>query len=217
MNDEYAKKGAGYFGTPRREMLMFIPREVTRVLEIGCGTGAFGAVVKDERHCFYTGVELLQHAADKARNVLDEVIVADVERDALPFPQASFDCLVCNDVLEHLRDPWTALRTLTGFVRIGGYVVASLPNVRFSEVVKDLIFRKRWEYQERGVLDRTHLRFFTASSVRTLFESSGLEVVQLQGINGIRYSWKLGLVNILLLGALNDMRYLEYACVGRVR
>lgn len=128
----------------------------------------------------------------------------------------SFDCLVCNDVLEHLRDPWATLATLRRYLVPGGYLVASLPNVRFSEVVKDLLFGKRWEYQERGVLDRTHLRFFTESSSRSLAESAGFTVLKTQGINGIRYSWKLGLLNFVLFGALSDMRYLEYACIGRL-
>jgi len=213
---EYDNKSQGYFGTPRREMLEFIPSGVSSVLEIGCGTGAFGALVKQQRGCRYTGVELMNQAAELARPHLDEVIVANIEQTPLPFPQQSFDCLVCNDVLEHLVDPWAALRTLTGFLRPGGYVVVSLPNVRFSEVVKDLVFRKRWEYQKEGVLDRTHLRFFTESSVRTLLESAGLEVLQLRGINAIKYAWRLQLLNIMLLGSLNDMRYMQYGCLGRL-
>jgi SAM-dependent methyltransferase len=217
MADEYSNKPTDYFGTPRREMLEFIPSDVTSVLEIGCGAGAFGALVKENRRCRYAGVDISEQAAAQARDRLDEVVVANIEETPLSFVPASFDCLVCNDVLEHLRDPWEVLRMLTGFLRPGGYVVASLPNVRFSEVLKDLVIRKRWEYQERGVLDRTHLRFFTESSVRTLIESAGFDVLTLKGINGIRYAWRLGLVNLLLLGALDDMRYLEYACVGRLR
>lgn len=214
--DEYENKSQGYFGTPRREMLEFIPGSVSSVLEIGCGTGAFGASVKQQRGCRYTGVELMSQAAELARTRLDEVIVANIEQMSLPFPRENFDCLVCNDVLEHLVDPWAALRTLTGLLQPGGYVVISLPNVRFSEVVKDLVFRKRWEYREEGVLDRTHLRFFTESSVRALLESAGLEVLQLRGINAIKYAWRLQLLNILMFGALNDMRYMQYGALARL-
>lgn len=213
---EYESKPQSYFGTPRREMLEFIPAGVSSVLEIGCGTGAFGALVKQQRGCRYTGVELMSQAAELARARLDEVIVANIEQTSLPFPQENFDCLVCNDVLEHLFDPWAVLRMLTGYLRPGGYIVISLPNVRFSEVVKNLVVRKRWEYEEEGVLDRTHLRFFTESSVCTLLESAGLEVLQLRGINAIKYAWRLRLLNIMLFGALSDMRYMQYGALGRL-
>lgn len=214
--NEYKNKTRSYFGTPRREMLDFIPEGVKSVLEIGCGSGAFGALVKQERGCRYTGVELMEQAASQARSKLDEVLVANIEQSSLPFPQASFDCLVCNDVLEHLIDPWSTLNTLVKYLQPGGYVVASLPNVRFSEVVKDLVFRKRWDYQNEGVLDRTHLRFFTESSMRSLFESSGLEILRLKGINAIDYAWRLRTLNYMLLGALNDMRYMQYGCLSRL-
>ena len=135
----YDEKQQSYFGYPRKEMLDFIPESIQSVLEVGCGSGAFGALVKQRRGCRYTGVELMDRAAVQARSRLDEVVVANIEQVSLPFPLESFDCLVCNDVLEHLVDPWKALQTLTQFVRPGGYIVVSLPNVRFSEVVKDLV------------------------------------------------------------------------------
>ena len=213
---EYDSKHQGYFGTPRKEMLEFIPAHISSVLEVGCGSGAFGALVKQQRGCRYTGVELMEHAAEQARSRLDEVVVANIEQVSLPFPHSSFDCLVCNDVLEHLVDPWNALKTLTGFLRPGGYIVISLPNVRFSEVVKNLVIRKRWEYEEEGVLDRTHLRFFTESSIRSLIESAGLDVLQMHGLNPINYAWRLQFLNVLLLGSLNDMRYPQYGCLAQL-
>jgi len=213
---DYDEKEAAYFQTPRREMLAFVPTGVKAVLEIGCGTGAFGALVKRERHCRYVGVELFENAAEQARPRLDEVHVLNVEKESLPFSPASFDCLVCNDVLEHLVDPWAVLTRLVTFLRPGGYIVSSTPNVRFSEVVKDLVFRKRWEYREQGVLDRTHLRFFTEASVREMFEGAGAKVLEIRGINGIRYAWRLQLLNLALLGALDEMRFMQIGCLARL-
>jgi SAM-dependent methyltransferase len=213
---DYDQKCDAYFSTPRREMLDFVPEDVKSVLEIGCGTGAFGALVKRERGCYYFGVELSEKAASLARDRLDGVVVANIETDVLPFERRSFDCLVCNDVLEHLVDPWVSLRYLLEFIRPGGAVVVSIPNVRFSEVVKDLVFRKRWEYKDEGVLDRTHLRFFTESSVRSMISSAGLQLVRLNGINPIEYAWRLRLLNYAFLGALNDMRYPQYGCLARL-
>ena len=186
------------------------------MLEVGCGTGAFGALVKQERGCRYYGVELAEKAAMYARDRLDNVVVANIESQMLPFERRSFDCLVCNDVLEHLVDPWASLQKLMEFVRPGGYVVVFMPNVRISEVVKDLVFRRRWEYQSEGVLDRMHLRFFTESSIRSLIEAAGLEVIRLEGINPIQHAWRLRLLNLALFGFLNDMRYPQYGCLARL-
>ncbi len=213
---DYDRKHQAYFNTSLREMLDFFPEGITSVLEIGCGTGAFGALVKQERGCRYFGVELAEKAAIHARDRLDNVVVANIESQSLPFERRSFDCLVCNDVLEHLVDPWASLQKLTEFVRPGGAVVISMPNVRFSEVVKNLVFRRQWEYQSEGVLDRTHLRFFTESSIRSLMELAGLKVVRLEGINPIRYAWRLRLLNLALFGALSDMRYPQYGCLARL-
>lgn len=212
----YDDKEEAYFGTPRREMLQFLPPDAVTFLEIGCGTGAFGAVVKRQRDCHYVGVELFPEAARQARDRLDEVHVLDISSTDLPFMQRSFDCLVCNDVLEHLTDPWAVLKKLTRHIKPGGHIVVSLPNVRFSEVVKDLVFRKQWTYREQGVLDRTHLRFFTESSMRSLIESTGARVIRLHGINGIKYAWRLQLLNVVLLGFLSDMRFMQYGCLAQV-
>jgi 2-polyprenyl-3-methyl-5-hydroxy-6-metoxy-1,4-benzoquinol methylase len=210
-NHSYEGKPSGYFSTPRREMLEFIPPGTRAILEIGCGNGRFGALVKARDGCRYVGVELMEDAAQEARQRLDEVLTTNIESDELPFHQHSFDGLVCNDVLEHLVDPWRTLQRLTTLVRPGGFIVVSLPNVRFSEVVKDLVFRNRWEYQERGVLDRTHLRFFTEESVRGLLEQAGGRVERIEGINPIRYAWRLQLLNLALLGSLSSMRFPQIA------
>lgn len=215
--DGYEAKTVQYFHNERREMLPFVPPEVRNILEVGCGTGAFGAMVKARQTCRYTGIEFVPSQAAQAREKLDEVLTTDIESSSLPFAQGSFDCLVFNDVLEHLVDPWDTLTRLTRLLVPGGYLVISIPNVRFSEVVKDLVVRDRWEYQAQGVLDRTHLRFFTRASVCGLVESAGAEVLRIEGINGIKYAWRLKLLNFMLLGALSSMRFPQYAVQARLR
>lgn len=214
--EDYKFKPSGYFSTPRREMLDFVPHGAKSILEIGCGNGRFGALVKQRDGCRYTGVELMEDAAIEARTRLDEVLTTNIERDALPFEPHSFDGLVCNDVLEHLVDPWTVLRSLVRHLKPGGFVVVSLPNVRFSEVVKDLVFRKRWTYTDQGVLDRTHVRFFTEASVRELLEQAGIVVSRSEGINPIQYAWRLQLLNIACFGALSSMRFPQIGAIGRL-
>ena len=213
----YENKQSSYFENPREEMLPFIPTDVSRMLEIGCGNGAFGALLKRSRDVEVTGVEAFPDAAERAREVLDQVLGSNVEVDELELPQGYFDCITYNDVLEHLRDPWMTVSRLSCFLRPGGYVVSSIPNVRYFDVFKDLLVNKEWVYQDEGVLDRTHLRFFTEKSIPRMFEETGYEVLQLQGIHGRRFPWKFALLNFLNGGRFDDVAYRQFACVARLR
>lgn len=122
------------------------------------------------------GIEIDPTTAADAAARLDEVIVGRYPDD-LPV-DARFDCIVFNDVLEHMADPWSALEATVVHLHPGGTVVASIPNVRNVEVVYPLVTRGTWRYHDQGLLDRTHLRFFTKSSMRDLFEDSGFVVIQ---------------------------------------
>ena len=93
--------------------------------------------------------------------------------------QPSVDCLVFGDVLEHLVDPWAALTRLSRLVREGGQVLACIPNVQHYSVIVNLL-RGKWDYQDEGLLDRTHLRFFTLSGIQDLFAKAGLRVFDIQ-------------------------------------
>lgn len=206
-----------YYGNPRAEMLPFVPAGVQRVLELGCGSGAFGAALKRSGVREVVGIEQVPSAAEAARARLDRVLVADVERDELDLPAGAFDCLVCNDVLEHLVDPWAALKKLRGLLRPGGALVVSLPNVRFHKVVRHLIWPGQWRYEDDGVLDRTHLRFFTREGARELVESAGFAIERVEGINPTSFPLWMRAINGVTLGALDDMHYLQFAIVGRLR
>lgn len=215
MDAGYESKSGGYFAALRREMLPFVPIDAKDILDVGCGDGSFGALLKESRPCRVTGVEHVAAVADLARSRLDKVLVASAE-EPLPFPPGSFDCIVANDVLEHLVDPWQAVRRFAALLRPGGVMVASIPNVRHYRVLKALVQDGKWEYTDKGVLDRTHLRFFTRRTMPGLFEPAGLTVERLEGINGVRrFPPKYALINWLTLGGLEDARYLQFACVAR--
>lgn len=205
-----------YFTNPRSEMMTFVPPGAQRVLELGCGGGEFGAALKRSGVREVVGIEYVAAAAELAQARLDRVLVADVERDALDLPAAAFDGLVCNDVLEHLVDPWAALKKLRAHLRPGAWVVVSLPNVRHHRVVRHLIWPGRWRYEDDGILDRTHLRFFTRESARQLVESAGFRIERDEGINPSSFPVWMRALNAMLGGALDDMRYLQFAIVGRL-
>jgi 2-polyprenyl-3-methyl-5-hydroxy-6-metoxy-1,4-benzoquinol methylase len=142
--------------------------------------------------------------------VLDRVVCGDVEAVALDFPEGYFDCVVCADVLEHLRDPWAVLRRLRPLVAEGGCVVASIPNLQHLKPVLKILL-DRFEYEEAGLLDSTHLRFFTLSTIRGLFRETGYRVERVECVR----SRKMSLVTALSLGALRKFTTFQYLVVAR--
>jgi 2-polyprenyl-3-methyl-5-hydroxy-6-metoxy-1,4-benzoquinol methylase len=204
-----------YFTHARPEMQPFVPDSVRRVLDIGCGAGAFGAALKSRiEGLSVTGVEMDPEAAESARARLDLVLTGDAVAALARMQDQKFDAIVLNDVLEHVMDPEALLRQLRPHVADGGCVVASIPNVREFFTVLDLVLRGRWDYVDEGILDRTHLRFFTRASLPGLFERGGFHLESVAGINRSG-STKFKLFNLLSLGRFSDMGYLQFACVAR--
>ncbi|MBM4131264.1 class I SAM-dependent methyltransferase [bacterium] len=197
----------------------FVPPRAAAVLDVGCGAGAFAATLRGARAgraLEIWGVELLPEAAALARRTLDEVLVGDAVARTTELPDARFDCVVLNDVLEHLAEPAPLLRQARRILRPGGALVASLPNVRYFFNVWDLAVHGRWDYVDEGILDRTHLRFYTRSSLRRLLADEGFVVERMQGINPTG-SLKFKLFDLLTLGRCADMRWLQFACVATPR
>jgi SAM-dependent methyltransferase len=163
-----------YYNQARPEVADLVPTACRRVLEVGCGEGALGRLLRWRGH-HVTGIELVPEAAERARSCLHRVVNADVERDGFAFPPASFDAIIFADVLEHLVDPWRVLREAVELLAEDGVIVASIPNVQNLEVLRRLL-GGRWDYRERGILDFGHLRFFTLSTIRALFAQADLTV-----------------------------------------
>jgi 2-polyprenyl-3-methyl-5-hydroxy-6-metoxy-1,4-benzoquinol methylase len=177
------KADLGYFEFDRPELLALIPVSARKVLDIGCGAGRLGAAVKARQGAEVVGIELVAEAAQAARSRLDQVLAGDVERLDLPFEPGSFDAIVCGDVLEHLREPERLLRQARGWLRPGGRLVASIPNVRHHTVVRSLL-EGNWTYEPAGLLDRTHLQFFTRRDIEDLFRAAGFTVGQMAAVPG---------------------------------
>ncbi len=197
-------------------MLAFIPEDARRFLELGCGSGGFGALLRETRHdAHIIGVEIHPKSAEEARKRLDDVIEQPVEIALELIPAGSVDCVICNDVLEHLVDPWSVLLQIKRVLQPHGSVVSSIPNVRHFPVFKNYFLGGDWRYEKWGVLDRTHLRFFTISSIERMFSETGFRTTLIEGIFGEPLPWKAALLNRLLGGKLTDMQYERFACVAR--
>ena len=168
------------YETARPDIQSHVPASAHTVLDLGCSTGALGAALKARQPASVVGVELGEDYARDAEARIDRVIVADVEAFATgPHPpEAPFDCLIAADVLEHLRDPWAALRGAAAMVEPGGAAVVSLPNVLFWAGLLRVVRTRRWPREDEGMFDRTHLRWFGEADAVELLEQAGLRDVR---------------------------------------
>lgn len=184
LESAYGDKPSGYFQGARHDIIADLPNiPELAILEIGCGTGATLALAKREGKARLTaGVELDQASAAVAREHIDVVVEGNVESADLPFPPAQFDVLIMSEVLEHLIDPWTALRKLRPFLKVGGRLYASSPNVAHISVLRQLL-QNRFDYKDCGITDWTHLRWFTAATYREMIEGAGFRVVWLKAVS----------------------------------
>ena len=180
-------KQASYYGFARPEIIEAIRNNnlpTAKILEIGCAGGATGKNLKESLpvQC-YVGIEISQEAADTAKKHLDRVIVADIEKTDLAsehgLTHGEFDLLLALDVLEHLYNPWDVLAGLSRYLKPGGYVVASIPNIQNITIVEDLI-KGNWQYRDAGILDATHMRFFTLEASKQMFSGAGLTIKNLE-------------------------------------
>lgn len=165
-----------YYSGSRDDLIRLIPRGATKILEIGCAAGMTGKALKEQGFEEVVGVEVVEEVARKAMPYYDRIIVSDVEKMKIPYAKAYFDCILYGDVLEHLVDPWRVLKEHNGLVRTGGAIICSVPNIRHYKVIKKLLIKGEWDYRDAGVLDRTHLRFFTLKSIKQMIADSGFEI-----------------------------------------
>ena len=176
------EKRETYYSNIREDIPSMITGSPQRILEVGCAEGAMGELLKKSHQCEYVGVEINSDAAHKAEERLDRVIIADVEKANLKeyrIAETGFDYIIYGDVLEHLYDPWTVIYEHKKLLKDNGYVVVSIPNVRNLQVIESLV-NGSWTYKDEGILDSTHLRFFTLKEVKKCLATA---VTQLRILN----------------------------------
>lgn len=166
----------------RDDILNLIPIGVKKVLDIGCSIGILGEQIKQRNNAEVIGIELDEQMAEIAKEKLDRVIVGDIEQINLEdylLPNY-FDCIVFADILEHLKNPWHVLKRAVSFLRNDGVIIASIPNIRHYTTIITLVIKGYWPYRERGIHDRTHLRFFTLRNIKEMFQEAGLRIVKIE-------------------------------------
>jgi 2-polyprenyl-3-methyl-5-hydroxy-6-metoxy-1,4-benzoquinol methylase len=209
------KTNIGYFHNQRAEMLKYIPQNATRILEVGCGEGAFSSLLKRSDRELW-GIELNEYAAQKATEVCTFVLVGDFNTIYDQLPKNHFDCVIFNDVLEHIYAPWDTIKMVKSLLTQNGVLVSSIPNFRYIDnLITEILFRKDFQYKpEGGILDDTHIRFFTSKSMCRMFVEQGYEVLINEGINPCK-SWKEKLFINLTFGFLKDARFKQFATVAK--
>lgn len=174
LNDRFRRR---YFGDAKPAFLELFDPSGRRILDLGCGGGHNGELLKKAGASWVGGVERDPAACDLARRRLDAVVEADLAAfDPAVFGPDGFDVILASDVLEHLAEPQETLARCVAHLPPGGLVVASIPNVAHVVVFYNLLL-KRWPRRSSGIFDYTHLRFFAKRDMIALLEGAGLRVL----------------------------------------
>lgn len=169
----------GYHDLCRPEILERVPRDAKKILDLGCGTGALGKAVKQRQECICQGVELNKEAAAIAEKNLDNVWCDNLNRFDPKFLNQKYDCMVFADILEHLVMPWAVLNKFAGALKENGTVIVSLPNIAHPSIIS-MLEKGLFRYRPAGILDITHLRFFTKTTIFQMFYVAGLKIIDIR-------------------------------------
>lgn len=210
---DYSKQ---YYRRQRTELIRHIPPGKNRILDVGCAEGLIGENLKQQGLANEViGIELSSDAARAAEARLDRVICGDLESMdlmQLGLQKQSFDFVLCADILEHLCDPWKEIGILTNLLKNKGMLIVSIPNVRHWSVVFPLLFKGEWQYQSQGILDRTHLRFFTRKTAIALVADAGLNIVSCKPLIYRKIDKTLTKISF---GALDGLCSLQWLIVAK--
>jgi 2-polyprenyl-3-methyl-5-hydroxy-6-metoxy-1,4-benzoquinol methylase len=199
-NKYFEEPDSIYYNREKNSLQPFFDQGPNVILDLGCANGRLGRKLKETGKAKeLVGVEIFAPAAEEAAKHYDRVFQNDLESILLPYNEY-FDYVICGDILEHLRDPWEILRKIHMWLKKDGQLVCSIPNIRFWRVIRDLLFNGKWEYVDSGILDITHLRFFTRSSFIEILKQQRFHVVHQSFV----ISGKKRSLNKLTLGYLQE-------------
>ena len=205
-----------YYVQSRPEMIEFLPVSYSTVLEVGCGEGNFISNLRSNAEVW--GIEPNRSSADIAEKIMHRVFIgkyADVEKC---LPDGYFDLVICNDVIEHMEDHEYFLNSIRGKIMDNKYLMASVPNVRYWRHLYDYLVKKDWLYSEVGILDKTHLRFFTATSIKRSLRNHGFNIIKFKGINNgaiFRHKLFIWFLILITLGYYSDIQYMEFGLLAK--
>lgn len=202
-------KSSSYYDVNRSDLVDLLPSINGSYLEIGCGSGSTLEYIKSKGASYVAGIDINKDAITTAKNRgLDFAEVVNIEEAELPFSKEFFDCIICADVIEHLYNPWNILKNLALYLKQGGYVLLSIPNIKHYTILKDLILNDDWRYTELGILDSSHIRFFTFKEINKLINYANLRIITVHSVKAESNKFKF--INTLMLNRLNSFSTVQY-------
>ena len=205
-----------YYSRTRTWPSIFGLYRETKILDVGCGKGNLGAYLQSSYGSKVTGIEIIEVNFIAASKVLHEAHFGDIESMDISVLESQFDYIIFSDSLEHMLEPKIVLERIRSLMAENGKLLISMPNVRNFRVTLPLVFSDQWDYQDEGLLDRTHLRFFTCKSICKLIEKCGYKVEDVQF--DLPLSSKVGVLNLLTLGIFRKhltSHYFIKACLKK--
>lgn len=179
-NEIYKTKTERYFSNARVDLLNLIPedKKMGSILEIGAGSG--DTLLYAKKNGFADkiyGIELCKiDNSHQNSSEFEQFIIGNIEELEFSFEEEIFDVIICGDVLEHLINPYEIVLKLKKYMKKDALFIASIPNIRYWRVLKEIVFDGDFKYVEAGILDKTHLRFFCKKNMKELFKKSGLDI-----------------------------------------
>lgn len=165
--------------SPVHETILSMVCPDATVLEIGCATGYMTAALHDRLRCRVTAVEIDPKQAEQVGASADRLIIGNIcDSETQSHVGSGYDYIIMADVLEHLPNPPDILRWVKDIINAGGHLIVSVPNVAYYKIRKQLLFG-HWDYTDFGIMDNTHLRFFTEKTLRAAIEDNGFHIVEL--------------------------------------
>lgn len=202
-------KDLPYYELLRPEIARLVVGTPRRILEIGCAAGNFKRNISWD--CEYHGVEPVAAIAKtaKANGITIHVGTYEAVKDELP--DNYFDLIVANDVIEHMPQPWDFLRSIKGKMADGGYIIGSVPNVRYVTNLWRMLVKKDWRYADCGVLDITHFRFFTPKSIARTLNECDFDIEILKPSGPDKYALLKKFLSIFAYPFGTDILYMQIA------
>ena len=207
-----------YFQSNRPEMLRFITNDPKVSLEVGCREATHSKLLKEKLQIKETwGIEPEdnEQMVHEAKNNLDYFINDYLTADTKDLPKNYFDLIVFNDVLEHMYDPWDVLIQTKELLNNDGIIVMSIPNVRHKSILKKLLFNDDFEYKEEGLLDITHIRFFTKKTIIKMLEDCGYEIIKIDSLVNGKVKLRKRLFNFITNNKFQTMDTFQFGITAK--
>jgi 2-polyprenyl-3-methyl-5-hydroxy-6-metoxy-1,4-benzoquinol methylase len=220
--DHYSVKSKEYFSNIRLDIISLIPiNPEQKILEVGAGTGNTLVYIKENNIAKEVmGVELMKIPGSNQENsLIDKFQIGNIENEDILASEEYFDIILCADVLEHLVDPWSAVDKISKYLKKGGLLIISIPNLREWKTLFKIIFKGEFNYKtDGGIMDRTHLRFFCKKNVSNLLTTDHLKPVYSKPnfmLRAVPEGKKRKLMNLLSFRLFQDFLTVQYLFIAK--